>query len=182
MIEDENLHSRVICDLFLNPKNMRHAKVAWKRLEGNTNKERRGIRRGQMARAFPTHLAMNIAPFSEWLHEYVHMSLDCNEPLNENIICLSQPPSRIVKSYASMWAYGNHYRVEGEIGDCHMTYDSGIACIFIQGRHLSARDRNVITTNLYYVGVLNEILVVSYATMKRILFCASWIPSNLRGV
>ncbi len=84
-----------------------------------------------MARAFLAHLAMDIPPFGEWLHEYVHRALDCNEPLNEDIICFSQPPSRIVESYASMWAYGNHYRVEGEIGDCHMTYDSGIACIFI---------------------------------------------------
>jgi len=144
--------------------------------------ERRGVRRGQMARAFPAHLAMDIPPFGEWLHEYVRRALDCNEPLNEDIICLSQPPSRIVQSYASMWAYGNHYRVEGEIGNCHMTYDSGIACNFIQGSRSSARDRNVITTNLYYVGILKEILVVSYATMKRILFRASWIPSNLRGV
>jgi hypothetical protein len=72
--------------------------------------------------------------------------------------------------------------VEGEIGDCHMTYDNGIACIFIQGSRSFARDCNVITTNLYYVGVLKKILVVSYATMKNILFCASWIPSNLRGV
>jgi hypothetical protein len=39
MIEDENLHSRIICDLFFNPKNMRHAKITWKRLEGNTNKK-----------------------------------------------------------------------------------------------------------------------------------------------
>jgi hypothetical protein len=28
MIEDENLHLRVICDFFLNPKKMKHAKVA----------------------------------------------------------------------------------------------------------------------------------------------------------
>jgi hypothetical protein len=104
------------------------------------------------------------------------MALDSNEPLNEDIICLSQPPSRIVESYASMWAYGNHYQVEGEIGNCRMTYDSGIACIFIQGSHSSARDCNVITTNLNYVGFLKKIMVVSYATMKRILFHASWIP------
>ncbi len=135
-----------------------------------------------MARAFPAHLAMDIPPFGEWLHEYVRRALDCNEPLNEDIICLSQPPSRIVKSYASMWAYGNHYQVEGEIGDCHMTYDNGIACIFIQGSRSSARDRNVITTNLYYVGILKEILVVSYATIKCILFHACWIPSNPHGV
>ncbi len=88
-----------------------------------------------MARAFPAHLAMDIPPFGEWLHEYVRMALDCNEPLNEDIICLSQPPFIIVESYASISAYENHYRVEGEIGDCHMTYDSGIACIFIQGSH-----------------------------------------------
>jgi hypothetical protein len=135
-----------------------------------------------MARTFLAHLAMDIPPFGEWLHEYVHMALDCNEPLNEDIMCLSQPPSRIVESYASMWVYGNHYWVEGEISNCHMTYDSGIACIFIQRSHSSTRDHNVITTNLYYVGVLKEIMVVSYATMKRILFRASRIPSNLRGV
>jgi hypothetical protein len=68
-----------------------------------------------MARAFPTHLAMDIPPFGEWLHGYVRMALDCNEPFNEDIICLSQPPSRIVKSYASMWVYGNQYRVECEM-------------------------------------------------------------------
>jgi len=135
-----------------------------------------------MAKAFPAHLAMDITHFGEWLHEYVRKALDYNEPFNEDIICFSQPPSRIVESYASMWAYGNHYWVEGEIGVYHMTYDSGIACIFIQGNRSSARDCNVITTNLYYVGVLKEILVISYATMKRILFRASWIPSNLRGV
>ncbi len=39
MIEDENLHSRVISDLFLNPKNMMHTKVAWKKLEGNTDRK-----------------------------------------------------------------------------------------------------------------------------------------------
>jgi hypothetical protein len=41
MIEDENLHSRVICDLFLNLENMRHAKVTWKRLENNI--DRKGV-------------------------------------------------------------------------------------------------------------------------------------------
>jgi hypothetical protein len=39
VIEDDNLHSTVICDLFLNPENMRHAKATWKRLEGNTDKK-----------------------------------------------------------------------------------------------------------------------------------------------
>jgi len=60
--------------------------------------------------------------------------------------------------------------VEHEIGDCHTTYDSGIACVFIQGSHSSTRDRNVVMATLKYVGVLKDDLVVSYATMKWILF------------
>jgi hypothetical protein len=69
-----------------------------------------------------------------------------------------------------MWAYGNQYRVEDETNDCHTTYDNGIASIFIQGSHSSTQDRNVVMATLRYVGILKEILVVSYATMKRILF------------
>ncbi len=69
-----------------------------------------------------------------------------------------------------MWAYGNHYCMENEINDCHTTYDNGIASIFIQGSHSSTQDRSVVMATLRYVEVLKEILVVSYATMKRILF------------
>jgi len=56
-----------------------------------------------MARTFPTHLAMDIPPFGEWLHEYVRKALNCDEPVNEDIIYLSQPPSKMVELYASMW-------------------------------------------------------------------------------
>jgi len=69
-----------------------------------------------------------------------------------------------------MWAYSNHYRVEDETNDCHTTNDSGIAFIFIQGSHFSTQDRNVVMATLRYVGVLKEIWVLSYATMKQILF------------
>jgi hypothetical protein len=65
-----------------------------------------------------------------------------------------------------MWVYGNHYRMEDEIGDCHKTYDSGFFCIFIQGSYSFAQGRNVVMATLRYVGVLKEIFVISYATMK----------------
>jgi hypothetical protein len=35
--------------------------------------------------------------------------------------------------YALMWAYENHYHVEEARVTCHVTYDYGIASIFIQG-------------------------------------------------
>jgi hypothetical protein len=47
--------------------------------------------------------------------------------INENIVHLSQLPSFVAYSYASMWAYGNHYYME-EVGvACHTTFDFGIA-------------------------------------------------------
>jgi hypothetical protein len=76
------------------------------------------------------------------------------------------PPFKIALSYVSIWAYGNHYHMKDEIGDCHTTYDSGIAYIFIQGSYSFAQDHDVVMTTLRYVGVL----VVSNATMKHILF------------
>jgi hypothetical protein len=105
--------------------------------------------------------------------------LDRNEAIDGNIICLSQPPFKIVLSYVLMWAYDNHYCAEDETSDCHTNYDSGIASIFIQRSRSSTQDRNAVMATLRHVGVLKEILVVSYATMKQILFRASWIPSNL---
>jgi len=71
-------------------------------------------------------LAVDVPPFGEWLQAHVHGALDCNEMINKDIIHLSQPPSLVVYSYASMWAYGNHYNVE-EVGvACHTTFDFGI--------------------------------------------------------
>ncbi len=124
---------------------------------------------------------MEVPTFGQWLQKYVWRALDYNEVIDEDIICLSQPPFKIVLSYALMWAYGNHYRVEDETNDCHTTNDSGIASIFIQGSHFSTQDRNVVMATLRYVGVLKEIWVLSYATMKQILFWTSWIPSFMRG-
>ncbi len=70
--------------------------------------------------------------------------LDHNESVNGDILRLSHPPSSVAYSYASMWAYGNHYHVKEEGVACHITPDSGIACVFIQGSWSSARDRNIV--------------------------------------
>ncbi len=122
---------------------------------------------------------MDVLPFADWLQVYVRDVVDYNQPIDEDIVRLSQPPSKIAYTYGSMWAYGNHYRVDKEAGECHATYDSGSASSFMQGSCSSARDRNIIIANIMYVGVLKEILLVKYLAMNRILFGGSWIPSNL---
>ncbi len=60
--------------------------------------------------------------------------------------------------------YGNHYRVDLEIGPMHMTFDFGVACIFKQASRNSIRDQNMVTANLNYV-VLKEILVMDYSNL-----------------
>ncbi len=58
--------------------------------------------------------------------------------------------------------YGNHYKVEVEMWPTHAMYDSGVACIFRQGSRSFVRDINIVMVNLHYVGVLKEIILVSY--------------------
>ncbi len=180
MIEDENFHSRVICDLFFNPKNMRYAKVAWKRLESNIDMKGVVLEEVKWQEHFQhtwpwiySFLVSGCMNMSTWLQIAMSPSMKTSFAFPTSI-----QNCRVICFNVGLW---KPLPVEGEIGNCHMTYDSGLACIFIQGSCSYARDCNVITTNLYYVGVLKEILVVSYATMKHILFCASWIPSNLCG-
>jgi hypothetical protein len=63
----------------------------------------------------------------------------------------------------------------------HATYDSGVACIFRQGSHLFVWDRNIIMANLHYVGVLKEIIVVSYIGQRVTLMKCSWIHVHMQG-
>lgn len=74
-----------------------------------------------------------------------------------------------------MWAY---YYVDLETRPMHLTYDSGVACIFKQVSCSSMRDWNMVMANLNYVGVLKEILVVDYLSLQLVLFKCFWILAN----
>jgi hypothetical protein len=50
-----------------------------------------------------------------------------------NMVVYFCPPSTLAYTYDSMWAYGNHYKVNVEIGPTHAMNDSGVACIFMLG-------------------------------------------------
>jgi hypothetical protein len=63
----------------------------------------------------------------------------------------------------------------------HMTYDSGVACIFKQMSHSSTRDKNMAMANLNYIGVLKEIMVVDYLSLQLILFKCSQVLANTQG-
>jgi hypothetical protein len=84
---------------------------------------------------------------------------------------LFHPPNHNAYIYNSMWAYGSHYWVDPEIGPTHVTYDSSMACIFKQASRSSVKYQNMVVVDLQYVGVLKEILVVAYSSLRVVLFC-----------
>jgi len=65
--------------------------------------------------------------------------------IDDELIQLSCPPSWIVYTCFSMWAYGNHYQVDLKTRFTHLTYDVWVACIFNQVNQSSMQDQNRIT-------------------------------------
>ncbi len=81
---------------------------------------------------WPLHLAQEIPTFARWLLDHVRTQMANGVVVNPNVVVYFCPPS-IAYTYNNMWAYGNHYKVDVEIGPTHATYDNGVACIFRQG-------------------------------------------------
>jgi hypothetical protein len=82
--------------------------------------------------------------------------------VDPDVVVYFRPPSTSAYTYNTMWAYGNHYKVEVETWPTHAMYDSGVACIFRQGSRSFVQDINIVMVNLHYVGVLKEIILMSY--------------------
>jgi hypothetical protein len=66
--------------------------------------------------------------------------------------------------------------VDVETWPTHAMYDNGVTCIFRQGSRSSIWDKNIVMANLHYVGVLKEMIIVSYINQHVTLMKCSWIP------
>jgi hypothetical protein len=131
---------------------------------------------------WPNHLTTYIPPFANWLLNVVKMQTTNGVEVDLDVLRFSRPQNRIAYIYKNMWVYINHYRVDENEGCmAHATYDSGVACIFSQGSWCSARDQNIIVANMHYVGVLKEIIVVSYGGLRLVVMKCLWIHVNNRG-
>ncbi len=97
------------------------------------------------------------------------------------VVVYSRQPSTSTYTYNNMWAYGKHYMVNVETRPTHAMYDSGVACIFRQGSRSFVRNRNIVLANLHYVGMLKEIIVVSYTSQRVTLMKCSWIHVHTQG-
>ena len=118
--------------------------------------------------------------YSEWLKDHVRRIDDGSEDLRD-IVHLSQKPSAIVTHYTTMYAYGNHFRVDDERGTSHVSFDSGVAAIITQECRSSWIDQSPLHASLQYVGVIKDIFRVDYGHIFFNVFRCSWIKPNMGG-
>lgn len=94
------------------------------------------------------------------------------------LVALSLPPSKKVCAFSGMRSYGSHYRVEiEESGARHVTFDSGVAELDCSRRGHGASNMPV-HVRLVRVGVLKNILVLSYGNLNLVLMVVSWVAPH----
>jgi hypothetical protein len=112
--------------------------------------------------------------FDVWLTHAVVDDERRGATISEDVKDLMMPLSRKATNYRAMYAYGNHIRVRSTEVDL-TTCDNGVATMFSQECPTTTGDRNMTTTNLEYVGwveeIIGEFLVLYY----------TWVKADMRG-
>ena len=114
----------------------------------------------------------DIPQFEKWIKDVVHRQpVDPNNTDDMDRVLLCSRPSQLATRYTRMKAYGNHFRVEDRQSATLQTYDSGVASVF----HIASMESA--STTLPYVGVLKDILKLSYGPLQTpvIIFRCEWM-------
>ncbi|KAG0574034.1 hypothetical protein KC19_VG229300 [Ceratodon purpureus] len=119
---------------------------------------------------FPDHLIEPLPKFSSWINNHVRILRDEGFPVSRELESLHCMPSEYVTSYQAMWAYGAHYVVSNKEGLGYVSFDSGIAAI------PPGSDTNEID-----VGILRDIILVSYSEVNCVILEGSWIKTMDEG-
>ena len=77
-----------------------------------------------------------------------------------------------------MTSFGSHYRVDlEEAWVQHVTFDSGVAELSTCSTRSGSSDNGVVV-ELVRVGILKDILVLTYGNLNLVLMVVSWVPKN----
>lgn len=103
---------------------------------------------------------------------------EAEQIVRPELMALSVPPSKKVCAFRGMTSFGSHYRVDKEEeGPRHVTYDSGVAELESRGGG-RAHTANPVHVELVRVGVLKNILVLSYGNLNIVLMVLSWVAQH----
>jgi len=130
---------------------------------------------------WPPHLAQEIPTFAMWLLDHVMKQMANGVVVDFDLVVYFCPPLTLTCTYNNTWAYGNHYMVDVETWPTHAAYDNGVTCIFKQVSRSFVRNKDIVMANLHYVGMLKEIIVVSYTSQRVTLMKCSWIHVHTLG-
>lgn len=95
----------------------------------------------------------------------------------DELKALSRGPSQRACSFKSMSSFGSHYRAELGEGMEHVTFDPGVAELQTRtdGDESSPLGG---TVELARVGVLKDILVLTYGNLNLVLMVVSWVAQD----
>ena len=119
--------------------------------------------------------------FSTWIRNHVSEMDQSGMNPDLSLQTMSRLPSRTVKHYNSMWAYGYHLRTDDEQGRAHVSFDSGVAAIITQECRSSRADQHPVEAWLKYVGIIKDIVQLDYGLHKYTVRRCSWVKPNQEG-
>ena len=115
-------------------------------------------------------LASPFLKFALWLYSHVRMLKDEGFPVSRQLVCLHCEPSKHAFLFNSMWAFGCHFTCSTESGLSVVAFDCGIAAIPPSQ-----------TCTEIDVGIMRNIILVTYMGLNCVVMEGSWIKSIDQG-
>ena len=119
---------------------------------------------------YPDHLRYPFPKFAEWLNIHVRQLKEDGFPISSELESLHCPPSHRCWSFNRMWAFGCHFACSRDGAASTVAYDCGIAAISPSP-----------TCTEVDVGILKDIVMVSYGGLSCVLMEGSWIKTTDEG-
>ena len=119
---------------------------------------------------YPQELADPFPRFAVWLNAHVRSLKEAEFPISAELEAMHCPPSQYALAFNAMWAYGCHFSCNNETGPTSVAFDSGIAAI----------PPSALCTEID-VGILRNILLVTYGAVTCVLMEGSWIKTRDQG-
>ena len=119
---------------------------------------------------YPPDLASAFPKFPAWLNSHVRELKTADFPISPQLESLHCPPSQHVLTFNAMWAYGCHYTCNSETQPSTVAFDSGIAAIPPSPTCLEID-----------VGILRNIILVTYGGVTCVVMEGSWIKTRDQG-
>ena len=146
------------------------------------NSERAAYRRSLSAHLrtanmqYPEYLTP-LPKLVHWLALAVRDAQAENKVVDRDVISISMWPTLTATAHRSMWAYGNHFRVQS--AEHHLTtMDCGVAATFDQWCVSGPNDQNPVFAPVEYVGKVEEILDIDYGRFRTTVMLCNWVQAT----